>query len=171
MSNGPAAIPHPPTTVLLGNLLTLNVRTPVQDLMALAREYGPIFWLDMRGRVLVMVSSLALVEELCDETRFDKSVRGPLRQVRRFGGDGLFTARTREPNWAKAHNILLPAFSERAMQSYHATMLGVAEELVLKWARFNADDEVDVVRDMTCWPPSTGGRASASTTSTSAIRC
>ena len=146
---GLEAIPHPPKTVLLGNLLTLNLRTPVQDLMTLAREYGPIFWLDMRGRVLVMVSTAALADELCDEKRFDKSVRGPLRRVRRFGGDGLFTARTQEANWAKAHNILLPAFSERAMQSYHATMLGVAEELVLKWGRFNADDEVDVVRDMT----------------------
>jgi cytochrome P450/NADPH-cytochrome P450 reductase len=148
-SNGLKAIPHPPRTVFLGNLLTLNVRAPVQGLMALAREYGPIFWLDMRGRALVIVSGFGLVDELGDEKRFDKSVRGPLRRVRRFGGDGLFTARTQEANWAKAHNILLPAFSERAMQGYHAAMRGVADELVLKWSRLNADDEVDVVRDMT----------------------
>src|SRR5690349_22512294 len=42
-----------------------------------------------------------------DEKRFDKAVRGSLRRVRAVGGDGLFTADTKEPNWSKAHNILL----------------------------------------------------------------
>jgi cytochrome P450/NADPH-cytochrome P450 reductase len=142
-------IPHPPTTFLLGNLLAVSARTPTQDLMKLARQYGPIFWLDIRGRVLLIASGFELVEELCDEARFDKSVRGPLRRVRRFAGDGLFTAETQEPNWAKAHNILLPNFSERAMHGYHPMMLDIAEQLVSKWDRLNAEDEIDVVRDMT----------------------
>jgi cytochrome P450/NADPH-cytochrome P450 reductase len=142
-------IPHPPTTLLLGNLLAVSARTPTQDLMRLARQYGPIFWLDLRGRVLLIISGFELVDELSDETRFDKSVRGPLRRVRRFAGDGLFTADTQEPNWAKAHNILLPNFSERAMQGYHPMMLDIAEQLVSKWERLNAEDEIDVVRDMT----------------------
>jgi cytochrome P450/NADPH-cytochrome P450 reductase len=142
-------IPHPPTTFLLGNLLAVSARTPTQDLMKLARQYGPVYWLDIRGRVLLIVSGFGLVDELCDETRFDKSVRGPLRRVRRFAGDGLFTAETQEPNWAKAHNILLPNFSERAMQGYHPMMLDIAEQLVSKWERLNAEDEIDVVSDMT----------------------
>src|SRR5262249_43396557 len=109
----------------------------------LARQYWPIYWLDMRGKPLVVVSSYDLVNELSDESRFDKSVRGALRLVRNFAGDGLFTAYTHEPNWSKAHNILLPNFSQRAMK------LDIAEQLVLKWERLNTDDEVDVVRDMT----------------------
>jgi cytochrome P450 / NADPH-cytochrome P450 reductase len=143
-------IPNPPRTFLLGNLLALGATTPVQDLMKLAREYGPIYWLDMRGKPLIVVSGFSLVDELCDEARFDKSVRGPLRRLRSFAGDGLFTAYTQEPNWAKAHNVLLPAFSQRSMQGYHPMMLDIAQQMLLKWDRLNVDDEVDVVHDMTC---------------------
>jgi cytochrome P450/NADPH-cytochrome P450 reductase len=142
-------IPQPPKTFLLGNLLALGTRTPVQDMVKLAREYGPIYWLDMMGKPVVIVSGLELVDELCEETRFDKSVRGALRRLRSFAGDGLFTAYTQEPNWSKAHNILLPNFSQRAMQGYHPMMLDIAEQLMLKWGRLNADDEIDVTRDMT----------------------
>ena len=142
-------IPHPPRTFVLGNLLSLGTTSPVQDMMKLAREYGPIYWLDMRGKPVVIVSGFDLVDELCDESRFDKSVRGALRRLRAFAGDGLFTAYTQEPNWSKAHNILLPNFSQRAMQGYHPMMLDIAEQLVLKWERLNADDEIDVTHDMT----------------------
>jgi cytochrome P450/NADPH-cytochrome P450 reductase len=96
-----------------------------------------------------MVSSFELVDELCDETRFDKKVWAPLQQVRPFAGDGLFTSRTQEPNWHKAHSILLPNFSMRAMQGYLPMMLDIAEQLVGKWDRLNADDEIDVPGDMT----------------------
>ena len=144
-----AGIPHPPKKLLLGNLLDLGATTQVQDLVKLAREYGPIYWLDFRGAVVMVVSGFSLVDELSDESRFDKSVRGALRKVRQFGGDGLFTAYTQEPNWSRAHNILLPNFSQRAMQGYHPMMLDIAEQLVLKWERLTADDEIDVGRDMT----------------------
>lgn len=146
---GLARIPQPPEKFLLGNLLALSATTPVQDMMRLAREYGPIYWLEMRGRVVIVVSGYELVNELCDEKRFDKSVRGALKLVRRFGGDGLFTARTQEANWAKAHNILLPNFSHRAMQGYHPMMLDIAEQMMLRWERLNPEDEIDVAREMT----------------------
>ena len=142
-------IPQPPRTLLLGNLLALGTTAPIQDMMRLAREYGPIYWLDMMGKPVVVVSGFSLVDELCDETRFDKSVKGALRRLRAFAGDGLFTAYTQEPNWARAHNILLPNFGQKAMQGYHPMMVDIAEQLVLKWERLNADDEIDVTHDMT----------------------
>jgi cytochrome P450/NADPH-cytochrome P450 reductase len=142
-------IPHPPTQPVVGNMLSLDSTAPVQNLARLARELGPIFWLDMMGAPLVFVSGHDLVDELSDEKRFDKTVRGPLRRVRAIGGDGLFTADTSEPNWSKAHNILLQPFGNRAMQSYHPSMVDIAEQLVKKWERLNADDEIDVVHDMT----------------------
>ncbi len=142
-------IPHPPRTPLLGNMLTVDGGAPIQDLMRIAREQGPIFWLDMMGTPLVVVSGADLVAELCDEKRFDKAVRGSLRRVRMLGGDALFTAETQEPNWQKAHNILLPTFAHRMMQTYHEGMLDIADQLVTKWERLNADEEIDVVRDMT----------------------
>ncbi|MGY3360623.1 cytochrome P450 [Bradyrhizobium sp. GM0.4] len=142
-------IPQPPTKPVVGNMLSLDSAAPVQHLTRLAKELGPIFWLDMMGSPIVVVSGHDLVDELSDEKRFDKTVRGALRRVRAVGGDGLFTADTREPNWSKAHNILLQPFGNRAMQSYHPSMVDIAEQLVGKWERLNADDEIDVVHDMT----------------------
>src|SRR5258708_39263731 len=87
-------IPHPPRTPVLGNMLTVDGDAPIQGLMRIAREQGPIFWLDMMGTPLVVVSGADLVAELSDEKRFDKAVRGSLRRVRILGGDALFTAET-----------------------------------------------------------------------------
>ncbi len=142
-------IPRPPTKPVVGNMLSLDSNAPVQHLTRLAKELGPIYWLDMMGAPLVIVSGHDLVDELSDEKRFDKAVRGSLRRVRAVGGDGLFTADTSEPNWSKAHNILLQPFGNRAMTSYHPSMVDIAEQLVKKWDRLNADDEIDVVHDMT----------------------
>jgi cytochrome P450 / NADPH-cytochrome P450 reductase len=142
-------IPSPPKKPVVGNIFDISTVTPIQGLIALARELGPIFKLDMMGKPITVVSGFALADELFDESRFDKSVRGALHRVRAISGDGLFTAYTSEPNWSRAHNILLPNFGDRAMQGYHPMMLDVAEQLMLKWERLNADDEVDVVHDMT----------------------
>src|ERR1700675_1661553 len=148
-SNRLSPIPQPPTKPVVGNMLSLDSTAPVQNLARLARELGPIFWLDMMGAPLVIVSGHDLVDELSDEKRFDKAVRGPLRRVRAIAGDGLFTADTTEPNWSKAHNILLQPFGNRAMQSYHPSMVDIADQLVKKWERLNGDEEIDVVHDMT----------------------
>ncbi|MBA2402031.1 MAG: cytochrome P450 [Bradyrhizobium sp.] len=142
-------IPHPPKKPVVGNMLSLDSNAPVQDLVRLTKELGPIFWLDMMGAPLVIVSGHDLIHELSDEKRFDKAVRGSLRRVRAVGGDGLFTADTSEPNWSKAHNILLQPFGNRAMTSYHPSMVDIAEQLVKKWERLNGDEEIDVVHDMT----------------------
>src|SRR5438105_527561 len=130
-------------------MLSLDSSAPTQNLARLAKELGPIFWLDMMGTPFVVVSGHDLVDELSDEKRFDKAVKGSLRRVRAVAGDGLFTAHTNEPNWSKAHNILLQPFGNRAMQSYHPSMVDIAEQLVKKWERLNADEEIDVVHDMT----------------------
>jgi cytochrome P450 / NADPH-cytochrome P450 reductase len=142
-------IPHPKEKLLLGNLLELTGGHPIQNMMELAREHGPIYQLEFPGRRLVIVSSYELVRELSDETRFDKKVWRPLQNVRSFGGDGLFTSWTYEPNWRKAHNILLANFGSKALQGYLPMMVDIAEQLVGKWDRLNADDEIDVVGDMT----------------------
>jgi cytochrome P450 / NADPH-cytochrome P450 reductase len=148
-TNRLSPIPHPPKKPVVGNMLSVDSSTPIQHMTRMARELGPIFWLDMMGTPLVVVSGHDLVDELSDEKRFDKSVKGSLRRVRAVAGDGLFTAYTNEPNWSKAHNILMQPFGNRAMQSYHPSMVDIAEQLVKKWERLNADEEIDVVHDMT----------------------
>src|ERR1700723_750043 len=142
-------IPHPPKKPIVGNMFSVDAKAPIQSLTRMTKELGPIFWLDLRGAPVVFVSGFDLVDELSDQKRFDKAVRGSLRRVRAIAGDGLFTADTTEPNWSKAHNILMQPFGNRAMQSYHRSMVDIAEQLVKKWERLNADEEIDVVHDMT----------------------
>lgn len=142
-------IPTPPAKPIIGNMLTIDSDQPLQSLMELSRQYGPIFRMNMMGTPIVIVSGAELAAELCDESRFDKAVRGSLRRIRALAGDGLFTGETQEPNWAKAHHILLPTFAQRAMVNYLPLMQDIASQLCLKWERMNADDEIDVVHDMT----------------------
>ena len=149
LETGLRNIPSPPKKPFVGNMLTVDKETPLQSLMQLARELGPIIRLDMMGTPMVVVSGASLVQEICDESRFDKAVRGSLRRVRSAAGDGLFTAYTQENNWTKAHNILLPTFAQRAMAGYLPLMYDIASQLCMKWERLNADDDIDVVHDMT----------------------
>jgi cytochrome P450/NADPH-cytochrome P450 reductase len=141
-------IPQPPGKPLIGNALTVDSTRMIQSLMGLADEYGPIFKLDMMGTPIIMVSGADLVAEVCDEKRFDKTVRGPLKRLRLIAGDGLFTGDTDDPNWSKAHNILLPSFSQKAMGGYLPMMIDIASQLMLKWERLNSDEVIDVPKDM-----------------------
>ncbi len=141
-------IPLPPGNPLIGNVLTVDANRQIQSLMELAEQYGPIYQLDMMGTPIVIVSGADMAAELCDEKRFDKTVRGPLKRLRSIAGDGLFTGDTDDPNWAKAHNILLPSFSQQAMGRYLPMMIDIAQQLMLKWERMNSDDVIDVPKDM-----------------------
>ena len=50
---------------------------------------------------------------------------------------GCFTSETADPNWHKAHNVLMPAFSMDAMRGYYPRMLDIAVQLIQKWERLN----------------------------------
>ncbi|MET9293903.1 cytochrome P450 [Streptomyces sp. NPDC003077] len=125
-------------------------RTPLQQVMDLTRRYGPVFRRRLHGRDALFVSSLELVTEVADEERFAKGVSPVLDNVREFAGDGLFTAYNDEPNWAKAHELLMPAFALGSMRTYHPVMLRVARRVIESWDRRAADGTpVDVPEDMT----------------------
>ncbi|MEU6171496.1 cytochrome P450 [Streptantibioticus parmotrematis] len=123
---------------------------PLQRTMDLAREHGPLFVRRYGERDALFACSLDLVTELADEDRFAKAVGPALEHVREFAGDGLFTAYNDEPNWAKAHDILLPAFAMGSLRTYHPTMLRVARRLIASWDAALADGRpVEVAEDMT----------------------
>ncbi|MEC1622938.1 bifunctional cytochrome P450/NADPH--P450 reductase CypB [Bacillus mojavensis] len=144
-----SAIPQPKTYGPLKNLPHLEKEQLSQSLWRIADELGPIFRFDFPGVSGVFVSGHELVSEVCDESRFDKNLGKGLLKVREFGGDGLFTSWTHEPNWQKAHRILLPSFSQKAMKGYHSMMLDIATQLIQKWSRLNPNEEIDVADDMT----------------------
>lgn len=142
-------IPQPPRLPVLGNLREIDRTAPLQSIIRLAREFGPIYRLDLPGRSVLILSSQELVNDVCDESRFDKLIGKPLQKVRTFSGDGLFTAWTFEPNWKKAHHILMPNFGPAAMQGYLPQMIDIADQLVGKWSRLNSDEVIHVADDMT----------------------
>jgi len=125
-------------------------RTPLQQVMGLMREHGPVLVRRLHGRDTLFVADLDLVTELADERRFAKHVGPALENVREFAADGLFTAYNDEPNWAKAHDILMPAFALGSMHTYHPVMLKVARRLIDSWdGAARAGRPVNVPDDMT----------------------
>ncbi|MFE7319148.1 cytochrome P450 [Streptomyces sp. NPDC057555] len=124
--------------------------TPIQQTMELARTHGPAFLRKLGDRETLFLTSLDLVTEVADETRFAKGISVILEDVREFAGDGLFTAYNDEPNWARAHEVLMPAFALGSMRTYHPAMLKVARRVMAAWDRRMAEGRpVEVADDMT----------------------
>ncbi len=146
-----AAVPQPRPRPLVGNLPDIDQDHFTLSLMGLARTHGPIFRLELAGHSFVVLSSQELVNEVCDEQRFCKSVEAPtpLEELRGLIGDGLFTARTQEPNWGKAHRILMPAFGPLGIRGMFDHMLDIAEQMLLRWERFGENAVLDVPDQMT----------------------
>ncbi len=143
-------LPGPHGLPVLGNLLDIDKHSPIEGLMKMAREYGPIFRIDVAGRgPRLIVSGADLVEEICDDARFDKQVGPGLRGRGGPTQHGLFTSDTSDPLWRRAHNILMAPFSQEAMREYMPRMLDIAGQLTDKWSRLNPGDEVNVPQDMT----------------------
>ena len=143
------SIPQPPMRPLIGNVLSLDPDTPVQSMMGLAKVHGPLFRIKLPGQDMVLVNDVALATEACDETRFEKIVHSVLRNLRDLAGDALFTARNDEPNWGKAHRVLMPAFGPGAMRDTFDSMLDIADQLMTKWERLGPGEVHDVADNMT----------------------
>jgi cytochrome P450 / NADPH-cytochrome P450 reductase len=143
-------LPGPRGLPLVGNIFDIDTHSPIEQMVRLVQEYGPIYKLTTPGGVRLLVSGPDLVEEICDDTRFDKAVSSGLRNLRGgLLGAGLFTADTEDPLWHRAHNILMPPFSQQAMRDYVPKMVDIAEQLMEKWSRLNPGEDVDVPADMT----------------------
>ena len=142
-------IPAPPGLPVVGHLHQIARAGLIGHLLQVGRDFPEgIFKLRFGSRVSLFVTNPDLAAELSDETRFRKMPGPALRVVRKFAGDGLFTAFSEEPNWGKAHRILLPAFSQRAMRGYFGMIVEVCDQLVAKWERA-AGTDVLVADDMT----------------------
>ena len=142
-------IPQPKTDPLLANLRDIDADAPVQGFMRLARALGPIYKLEVFGRNLIFVSSQELVDEVCDERRFDKKIHASLKNIRELAGDGLFTAYTEEPNWGKAHRLLMPAFGPIGVRGMFDRMLDIADQMLVRWERMGESAVIDVADNMT----------------------
>jgi cytochrome P450/NADPH-cytochrome P450 reductase len=145
-----ADLPGPHGVPVLGNMFDIDLQNPIQSVIKLAKEYGPIFKLSSPNATRIIVSGLDLVNEVCDDARFDKFIAGGLVEMSKgAAGHGLFTTSTEDRRWQRAHAILMAPFSMQAMEAYVPKMQDIADQLISKWERLNPDDAVDLPADMT----------------------
>ncbi|KQB83306.1 bifunctional cytochrome P450/NADPH--P450 reductase [Corynebacterium oculi] len=144
------AVPGPKPLPGIGTAYTINPNNLVQSAVRLGEKYGEVYAHHFPGHnPLYIVSSQRLVNELSDETRFKKQLHSSLREIRNFAGNGLFTAEQEDPEWAKAHRILMPAFNPVALKAMYDGMTDIADQLLMKWARTRPDVPVDIPGDFT----------------------
>nr|QNR01075.1 NADPH-cytochrome P450 reductase-2 [Ophiocordyceps sinensis] len=141
-------IPEPPGLPLLGNLAEFTT-SPFKDILRLADTYGSIFRLHLGSRPVVFASTNEIVNDLCDDKRFHKSLGSALRIVREGVHDGLFTAYDDEPNWNRAHRILVPAFGPLSIRGMFDEMHDIATQLAMKLARHGPQSSICVSDDFT----------------------
>jgi cytochrome P450/NADPH-cytochrome P450 reductase len=103
-------IPHPPGHLVVGNLFDLDASHPIESLVNLAHNYGPIFQIEIPGRgKRVIVSGYHLVDELCDESRFEKMLGPGLKALAKSPvGRGLFTSEPRIRSGARPITCCCP---------------------------------------------------------------
>lgn len=145
-STSSASLPHPRWRLpILGDLLTIDMAKPTQGLARDITAHGGIVEQRIFNFPVIVLSDTGLINEVNDEATWEKHVGHSLRKLRPVAGDGLFTAYNHEPNWAKAHAILMPAFTKTAMASYHPTMAATVAELIDAWsARADTTSWIDV---------------------------
>ncbi|OLN93217.1 Bifunctional P-450:NADPH-P450 reductase 5 [Colletotrichum chlorophyti] len=129
-------IPEPSGWPLLGNILDIDFELPIRSLCSLAEKHGEIYRMRFPGQTFVVVSSYALINEICDEKRFHKSVQA-------------LRASTEETNWGIAHRVLMPAFGPALLHVMFDGMYDIASQLALKWARYGETTPIMVTEDFT----------------------
>lgn len=136
-----APIPHPRYRLpVLGDLLTIDFTSPVLGTTKKLRQSRDgILEQRIFGLSAVAVADAALIDEVNDETRWQRHVGPLVEKLRLTLGDGLFTAYNDEPNWRTAHNILMPAFAKAAMANYHDRMTATVQELFEAWRTHSAE--------------------------------
>lgn len=144
-----ATMPHPRYRLpIIGDLLTIDLTKPTQGLTKDIAGHGGIVEQRIFNVPVVVVANTDLVNEINDEATWEKHVGHSIRKLRPVAGDGLFTAYNHEPNWRKAHNILMPAFTKSAMASYHPSMVATVREFIAAWgARADGCFWIDVPAD------------------------
>ncbi|MFF2088617.1 cytochrome P450 [Nocardia sp. NPDC058176] len=139
-------LPHAPGRIpFLGDVTSVDRKTPTQHELELSRTLGPIFGRKILGETLVVVSGARLAMQCSDENNWARALVGPGAALRRLAPSGLFTARTSDPLWAQARRIMDPAFTAASMRIYHASMQTVADDLITDWTKRSTVDVHDAM--------------------------
>ncbi|MEE2960753.1 MAG: cytochrome P450 [Myxococcota bacterium] len=133
---------------LLGHTPYLWGGFPSGKIHRIAEERGGLWRVQLPNSTFIAITRFQYMDELCDESRFEKTIHGGQIELKRVVKDGLFTAHTEDESWGRAHRILLPGFGSKAMGSYLPVMNSVSRLLVETWGG-SGQKAIDVNRDMT----------------------
>ncbi|KAE8363632.1 cytochrome P450 [Aspergillus caelatus] len=142
-------IPGPRGLPFLGNILDIDLDNGTMSTLEIAKTYYPIFKFTFAGETSIVINSVALLSEVCDEARFHKHVSFGLELLRSGTHDGLFTAYDHEKNWELAHRLLVPAFGPLRIREMFPQMHDIAQQLCLKWQRYGPRRPLNLVDDFT----------------------
>lgn len=143
-------VPGPRPFPGVGTLYELNPLYFKDEANKGSQKYGEYYRHVFPGEgPVTFVGSYRLVNELSDQKRFDKRVHASFREIRRFVGNGLFTADTDNIDWQKGHRILMPAFNRVALERMYRNMVDCADQLLLKWKRMPEGEIIDTAEDFT----------------------
>ncbi|KAJ3120991.1 hypothetical protein HK098_004080 [Nowakowskiella sp. JEL0407] len=122
--DGPKQLPF------VGNLYDI-FPDPTLKLPGLYRTYGPVIKLSLMGEEVIQTNDPSVAEIFLKETQYmTKRIFGIVKNIKAIGGDGLFTTETHEMEWTLARKLLVPAFSQSAMDSYTNDMALVGQKAV-----------------------------------------
>jgi cytochrome P450 len=128
-----STIPQPPAIPILGNVFDVNPNETWNSLIKLAKNYGPIVKIKVLGKQIVFISSVEILQELCDQRRFRKCVTGPIVEMRHCANDCLFTAYDNEKSWGIAHRIMIPYVTQTGADACFDDMAKIISDLTYKW--------------------------------------
>jgi cytochrome P450 len=108
---------------------------------------GEIYKIKALGTQIVFVCSAALLEEICDQTRFRKCVTGPIVEIRYSVHDSLFTAYDNEPSWGIAHRIMYPLLTKSSIEDAIMPTGELTSFLTAKWVK-SGSQRFDITDDL-----------------------
>ncbi|KAL8399487.1 hypothetical protein RB594_000025 [Gaeumannomyces avenae] len=142
-------IPGPTAYPLIGSIPHLDLKAPFESMLAIQKEYGPIFQMIFAGKREISICTRELAHEVCDETRWHKLVTSGVSTLRQVVQDALFTAHHGSRQWGVTHRILKPIFGPLSIRGMFGEMRDCAEQLCLKWARHGPEERIDLAQDYT----------------------
>ncbi|KAJ8661380.1 hypothetical protein O0I10_002646 [Lichtheimia ornata] len=109
-------------------------------------KYGPVVDMNILGEENIGTNDPDVAELFVKESDyFTKKITQNLEEVKAFGGQGLFTTDTDDPDWKLAHKLLMPAFGPRAIKAYLHEMGLIAMRTIKVLEEYQPTDKVEIL--------------------------
>ncbi|KAJ3121240.1 hypothetical protein HK098_003832 [Nowakowskiella sp. JEL0407] len=143
---GPKPLPF------VGNIYDI-LPDPIQGFYKQFQIHGPAVKMTLLGRETIMTNDPNIAEIFLKESEYiTKKIVGVMKFVKDVGGNGLFTTDTSEHEWTLAHNLLMPAFSPKAMKAYTDEMTHIGQKMVKVFNEITSQPSADLhIINITEW--------------------